>query len=54
LLRRNRASGDVTVNGRTYWSPQVNGDTLTFEIQLPAQVQVEQLDIAIGQLSHLF
>jgi lysyl endopeptidase len=54
LLQLNKASGDTSTQARTYWSPTVAGDKVTLEIHLPTGVLPEQLDVGIGQLSHLF
>ncbi len=54
LMALNRASGDTSVDARTYWSPIVMGEKITFEIQMPANTPPAALDIAVGQLSHLF
>lgn len=54
LMRLNRASGDTSVDAKTYWSPIVPGEKITFEIQLPAGVSEDQLDLGVGQLSHFF
>lgn len=54
LLQLNKASGDMSAQARTYWSPTVAGEAITLEIHLPAGVSPERLDVGIGQLSHLF
>jgi len=53
-LARNRASGDVSHDGRTYWLPAVAGDTLTLEIELPAGTDPAQVQVAVPRLSHLW
>jgi hypothetical protein len=52
-LKQNLQAGDASENGQTYWSPVVEGDTIVFEIELPAAVPIDTLDIAIPALSHL-
>ncbi len=53
-LARNRAAGDASRAGRTYWLPAVAGDALTLEIELPPGVDASEVEIAVPQLSHLW
>ena len=53
LLSKNLASGDNSDNGRTYWAPLVLGDTLVLEVELPAGVSADDVQLAIPTLSHL-
>ncbi|WP_367847047.1 serine protease [Rhodoferax sp. WC2427] len=53
-LARNRAAGDTSDAGRTYWAPMVEGAEATLEIELPAQVSTAGVEIAIPSVSHLF
>ncbi len=53
-LQRNAAAGDRSEDGRTWWAPLVEGDEATIEIELPAGVDPELVDIALPRLSHLF
>lgn len=53
-LARNRAAGDTSDAGRTYWAPMVEGTEATLEIELPAQVATSGVEIAIPRVSHLF
>lgn len=53
-LARNRAAGDTSHAGRTYWLPAVAGEALTLEIELPAGVDPAQVEVAVPQLSHLW
>jgi lysyl endopeptidase len=52
-LQRNLAAGDSSDNGRTYWTPLVEGQEATLEIELPAQVATDTVQIAVPRLSHL-
>lgn len=54
VLAANRAAGDDSEQGQTYWSPPVTGDEITVEIELPAGVSRDQLQISVPTLSHLF
>ncbi len=53
-LARNRAAGDASRAGRTYWLPAVAGDSLTLEIELPAGLDPAQVEVAAPRLSHLW
>ena len=53
-LARNRAAGDTSDAGRTYWAPVVEGTEATLEIELPPQVATAGVQIAIPRVSHLF
>ncbi|MBC7682796.1 MAG: trypsin-like peptidase domain-containing protein [Ferruginibacter sp.] len=53
-LARNRAAGDTSDAGRTYWAPVVDGTEATLEIELPPQVSTAGVEIAIPRVSHLF
>ncbi len=53
-LARNLAAGDATDEGRTYWTPLVDGTEATLEIELPAGVPTSSVQIAIPRVSHLF
>lgn len=53
-LARNRAAGDTSDEGRTYWAPVVEGTEATLEIELPAQVSTAGVEIAIPRVSHMF
>lgn len=53
-LARNRAAGDTSDAGRTFWAPMVDGTAATLEIELPANVSTAGVEIAIPRISHLF
>jgi hypothetical protein len=53
IRKRNLQAGDTTDNGRTFWSPLIEGDTIALEIELPGDVPTNAVAIAIPTLSHL-
>ena len=53
-LARNLASGDTSPAGRTFWSPNIDGAEGIVEIELPAGVSTDSVDMFIPMLSHLF
>jgi hypothetical protein len=54
MVASNRQAGDDSDAGRTYWSPVVEGATTVIEIELPAGIEVRDVNIALPQVSHLF
>jgi lysyl endopeptidase len=53
-LARNVAAGDNSDAAHTYWTPLVEGAEVTLEIELPAAVGTDAVQIAIPSLSHQF
>ena len=53
-LRQDAAAGASGEAAQRYWSPLIQGDTLTLEIELPADVDPQAVQIALPRLSHLF
>ena len=53
-LARNLQAGDTGDAARTYWSPDFGGAETTLEVELPADADLAQLDIAVPTLSHFF
>ena len=54
VLATNLASGDKSDAGRTYWGPVVDGTDATFEIELPAGVRADEVDVSVPKISHHF
>lgn len=52
-LARNRAAGDGTEAGATYWSPYLAGEEARVEIELPPGVDPSQVAVAVPRLSHM-
>jgi hypothetical protein len=53
-IARNLQAGDTGDAARTYWSPDFGGAETTLEVELPANANLAQLDIAVPSLSHFF
>ncbi len=49
-----RTAGVTGEAAETYWSPLIPGDTVTLEITLPAEVEPDQVRIALPRLAHFF
>ena len=53
-IQRNVDAGDHSDAARTYWSPHIEGEEITLEIELPAGISPDTLEIAIPSVSHFF
>lgn len=53
-IQRNLDAGDNSDSARTYWSPYVEGEEVTMEIELPLGISPDTLEIAIPSVSHFF
>lgn len=53
-LQNNAKAGDSSVAGRTWWTPAVDGDELTVEIELPAGVASSSVQVAAPQVVHIY
>jgi uncharacterized repeat protein (TIGR02543 family) len=53
LLALNQAAGDVSEEGRTYWSPMIAGDEAIVLVMMPPGVQADQIRFSIPTISHI-
>lgn len=53
-IARNLAAGDTSDEARTYWSPVIDGQEMTVEIELPTGVSPDEVVFSIPRISHLF
>ncbi|MDP1636871.1 MAG: hypothetical protein Q8L62_02070 [Candidatus Nitrotoga sp.] len=53
-IQRNVDAGDHSDAARTYWSPHIEGEEITLEIELRAGISPDTLEIAIPSVSHFF
>lgn len=53
-ISRNLAAGDKSDDARTYWSPVIEGQEITVEIELPAGVSPDEVRFSVPRVSHLF
>ncbi|GEM_PF-6825058 len=54
LIATNRAAGDQSSAGQTYWSPIITGESATVLIYLPADSENTALQLEIPSLSYFF
>ena len=53
-IRRNLAAGDGGDEALTYWSPHIEGEEATLEIELPPGISPDAVEISIPGVSHFF
>lgn len=54
LLQTNTKAGDTSKAARTWWTPAVDGDALTLEIELPAGVATSGVQVAVPSVLHIY
>ncbi len=53
-IKRNLAAGEGGDDALTYWSPHIEGQEATLEIELPPGIGGETVEISIPRVSHFF
>jgi lysyl endopeptidase len=53
-IQRNLVAGDSGDDALTYWSPLIEGEEATLEIELPPGINPDRVEIAIPRVSHFF
>ena len=53
VIQRNLDAGDSTDNARMYWSPNMGGEALTVEIEVPPNAVLDAVKVAVPMLSHV-
>lgn len=54
VIERNAAAGDLSDEGRTYWSPTVEGEEVVVLIHVPDGVDPDEVRFSIPRISHIF
>ncbi len=54
IIQRNLDAGDSSDEARTYWAPDLGGDEITMEIELPSGASTESVQISVPRISHIF
>ena len=54
VIAKNVASGDTSNDARTYWSPVLKTNNGTVEIEIPAGVVTNDIQVSVPIISHLF
>lgn len=53
-IQRNLDAGDTTDAARTYWSPDLGGDEVTMELEVPPGIDPSATEVSVPQLSHIY
>ena len=53
-VQRNAEAGDTSLDGRTWWTPDLGQDEVTLELELPAGVSASTVDLSVPRVSHIF
>lgn len=54
LLAANQAAGENSEDARTWWSPDLGGDSVILVFSLPTDVETDALRVALPKLSHIY
>lgn len=54
ILQNNNQAGEVPAAANTWWTPAVDGNELTVEIQLPAGAAASDVKVSIPSLVHIY
>lgn len=53
-IERNAQAGDTTLDGQTWWTPDMGSDEATLELELPAGAATSAVDLSVPRVSHIF
>lgn len=53
-IQRNAQADDTSLDGQTWWTPDMGSDEVTLELELPPGTPIGALDIAVPRVSHIF
>jgi len=53
VIQRNLDAGDTSDAARTYWSPDLGGEAITVEFEVPQGVSTDELQVSVPALSHV-
>lgn len=53
-IQLNLQAGDTSLNGQTWWTPDLGSDEVTLEVELPPGVSEDAMDISVPRVSHIF
>lgn len=54
VIARNRDAGETGLDGRTWWAPYIEGESLVLEIEVPAGIDASQVQLSVPRVSHFF
>lgn len=53
-IARNAQAGDTTLDGQTWWTPEMGSNEVTLELELPAGANPGTVDLSVPRVSHIF
>lgn len=53
-IQRNLDAGDTSEDAHTWWSPNLGGDAITVEFEVPPGVPTDTVEVAVPALSHIY
>lgn len=53
VIQRNLDAGDTSANARIYWSPNMGGEAITVELEVPPGAVLDAVKVAVPMLSHV-
>ncbi|MDI3384142.1 trypsin-like peptidase domain-containing protein [Xenophilus aerolatus] len=53
-IQRNLDAGDTGEDAHTWWSPNLGGDAITVEFEVPPGVPTDTVEVAVPALSHIY
>jgi lysyl endopeptidase len=53
-IQRNLDAGETGDAAHTYWSPDLGGEEVTLEIEVPTGTPIDQVQISVPRLTHVF
>ena len=53
IIRKNIDAGDASDAGRTFWAPNLGGEAITVEIEVPSGTPTDAVQVAVPVLSHV-
>ncbi|MBS0428568.1 MAG: serine protease [Proteobacteria bacterium] len=53
-IQRNLDAGDTGEDAHTWWSPNLGGDAVTVEFEVPPGVPTDTVEVAVPALSHIY
>jgi hypothetical protein len=54
IMEANRAAGDLSDEGRTYWSPMLEGEEALILVHVPGNVEADAVRFSIPRISYIF
>lgn len=53
-IARNASAGDHSLDGQTWWTPDIGASEVTLEVQVPFGTDPQTVDLSVPRVSHIF